>query len=277
MNWYSRYPILTHKKSLSSVLKELPSVTERIQATMETLEYVDTVEETSELVNKLPSWIKDDLIMRTWKDVVTKTIKTPWSVDKIKKIKGNGVEKRIVNATYPNIAITGNTVSYEDTDNVIWTFKHGSKAWVVMSAKERNEDIETVIAPYREKSMDEGINYFAILDKEYVDTGSLKIVESLNLRSMGRSCGTYPKPLILRLILQLDVKPLEELDSAVGNIRAVLKKNAPLMEAAGDLIKDASQEQLENLYWWSKTKKLQEKACPLIMEKFDGLGLLVRV
>jgi hypothetical protein len=275
MNWYSRYPILTQRKSLSQVLQDSPDITERIESTLKVIHYVDTVEETLDMINKLPSWIRDDTIMRVWKDVINNRVKGDLSIQKFKALKGNDAYKRVVLATTKYMKISPKSVTYEDSSNVFWTYARGAKGWVIRTAKEQNEDIQEVIGPYRERAMDDGVGYFGILDKEYTDVNSLKIVEAQNLRSLGRNCGSYTKALLLRLVLQFDIEPLEEIENVSG-VKDIVKKNGPLMEAAGDLVKKAKTQQLNNVLWWSKVKNLQQKLCPVLVDKFDEAELLVR-
>lgn len=280
MNWYSRHPILEKRNTLNSVLRNLPIITERVDATLITLEYVSTVNDTVDLINKLPSWLKDDIIMRAWTGFIN-GIKGQWSTAKIKKVSADSVENRIVLATLKSVTISPTTIVYVDSEDVKWTYAKGSKAWVVKTAKEQTEDIQETIRPYREKSIEDGINYFGILDKEYTDVNSLKIVDSVNLRSLGRHCGSYTKPTLLRLVMLFDIKPTENLgyieDMPITKIKERIKTKDSIMEESSDLLKGASTHALKNVLWWSETKKLNEKLCPLLTEEFDRRGLLVTV
>ena len=43
-----------------------------------------------------------------------------------------------------------------------------------------------------------------------------------------------------------------------------------------DIMDKSTDEQLANMLWWTRTMRIQHKICPLIVGKFDEIGLLAR-
>lgn len=296
LSWYSANPILEKSFDLTDILRALPDVQNRVDGVLDSLEYIDSVADATEMLKTLPTWVYADVIKQLWSNILKTVKKGTWSVDSLRRSlrrKNMNVLLMAFESTLGLTEIYSNRVVL-NLEGQQWFVTSDDLNWKIQTAKETTARLRDAQEPYRERALALGVDNFGILTQdEYSKPSDLKIVDAHNPRSPGNQCHSYKTPKLLKLLMDLEIYPPDEEDAKAlvisecgGNSKKALINCLREIDTIAELERSTevsfdlntyTPKQLTAALWWLRQRKLKDKACLLILRAFEEKGLLLKL
>lgn len=252
-SWYTTFPMLSHQKSITDVLKSSNIVNDFISEKLQSIQHCESIDDVTSILNNLPSWTVESLLKSLYFNTILKLIKLNirWSRHNILNVDNSESIKKLLLATEQFITVYPGLLLL-DINNVVWKLKHNDEDklnidWILQTGTQTDSVIIDIENKYKQRAINSNADFIGKI--KGTNTSTLKILQANVDRSTGRDCGTVPTYYFIYFIVKYGIKVPYLVDKFKSEfIENYISKNKDIKEF------DSKFESLSSDDWDKKTR-----------------------
>lgn len=285
-SWYSTFPMISYRKSLSDILHSLNIVSDYITENLESIKDADSLDAITQIVDRLPSWVYENILKSVFLTLTKHLIENEKDWTRSNLLNLDDVDPTILNiaiafqskiSIYPNLILLNINdiiwkLKYIETDYDVNTFN-----WAIQTGKITDTILTEFENKYKSRAIKHNIDFIGKIKGN--DMSTFKLIESNVKQSRGRDCSTLQIFNFIYFIVKFEIEYEDENPPSSEVIKRIMSTNKHIAQF-DTKFKEMSSDNWDkstkrNVVWWLTADDNRKRLCRKIKNILKQEKLLI--